>query len=82
VDFTAGYAEFALNIEQLFVRKVDTGSVVSDIKGKNEIEVRRILSGLEELEKAQLKFWPFWVSKVPSNEEDITVEIQISTKLD
>ncbi|MEX2144765.1 MAG: hypothetical protein WD712_00060 [Candidatus Spechtbacterales bacterium] len=81
VDYKTGYAEFAVSVQQLFVRKVDASLILSDIKGRDEVEVRKILSNMEELEKAQLRFWPFWVSKIPADEGDITVEVQYSKEL-
>ena len=77
LDFEKGYTEFNVNVNQQFNRIVDTNNILEQVKGKDEVEVRRILSGNEALERAQVRFWPFWVSTVPDSGDSIEVQLEI-----
>ncbi|OGZ61980.1 MAG: hypothetical protein A2932_00635 [Candidatus Spechtbacteria bacterium RIFCSPLOWO2_01_FULL_46_10] len=74
-DYEKGVARTGINVVQTFNRVVGVEGILEEIKGKNEVEVRRILASYEELASAQVRFWPFWVKSVPRNVEDITVEV-------
>ena len=74
-DYEKGFARTGINVVQTFNRVVGVEGILEEIKGKNEVEVRRILASYEELASAQVRFWPFWVKSVPRNAEDITVEV-------
>ncbi|MDX1535293.1 MAG: hypothetical protein R3346_00825 [Candidatus Spechtbacterales bacterium] len=82
IEYEDGYVEFSVNVDQVFNRRLSTESVMESIKGKDETEVRKTLSRMSELEKAQVRFWPFWVNRVPSGEEDITIEVDYGHKLE
>lgn len=77
VDYNRGVASISLDVTQSFSRSIDSAQLSAEILGKNEIEVRQILSQKEELEKAQVRFWPFWVKSVPTDETRITIEIVV-----
>ena len=75
VNYAKGVVSVSLNVKQLFSRSINANTLLAEVLGKSEIEVRQILSSKEELEKAQVRFWPFWVKSVPFDEADVTIEI-------
>jgi len=46
------------------------------LAGKDEIEVRKYLSSLSEIEGARVIFWPFWVKRIPKNKDKIKITIE------
>ena len=75
-DYTQGITRLTMNATQSFRRIVNTDLLFSEIAGKKDIEVRRILAGKEEFQRVHLRFWPFWVNKIPSNKQDVEFDIQ------
>jgi len=68
-DFTAqAQAKTAWNIDEDLLKK--------DLAGKDEIEVRKYLSSLAEIETAKVIFWPFWVKRIPANKDKIKIVIK------
>lgn len=79
IDYTKGYVEFTMKVDQIFNKKLDAMAILDEIRGKDEIEVRRILSRKSELERAEVRFWPFWVKRIPNNIEDIEIKVEYLT---
>jgi hypothetical protein len=73
-NFESGSASITLNVQQTFVRIIDTQALAEEVRGKDEVGVRAVLSSKEELERAQVRFWPLWVKKAPNDVQKITVE--------
>ncbi|PJE57735.1 MAG: hypothetical protein COU82_00245 [Candidatus Portnoybacteria bacterium CG10_big_fil_rev_8_21_14_0_10_38_18] len=68
-DFIAqAQAKTAWNIDEDLIKK--------DLAGKDEIEVRKYLSSLAEIETAKVIFWPFWVKRIPTNKDKIKIVIK------
>jgi len=77
-NFDDGIARLDLTVLQSFRHIVDSESLLTEIAGKEDVDVRRILAERQqgqEFEKVQVRFWPFWVHSVPSDPKDITVEL-------
>ncbi|MFH1841505.1 MAG: hypothetical protein ABH800_01970 [Candidatus Nealsonbacteria bacterium] len=54
---------------------VDQNSVKDKVKNKTEEEIAASLADYPEIEKAQIKLWPFWVKRSPSDKERIEVSL-------
>jgi len=72
-DLTQGKLTFTCQIEGEAAWRVDENKVKDELAGKKEVEVRKYLSGLSEIESAKVIFWPFWVSKIPNNKNKIKI---------
>jgi len=81
IDYGKGYASVDLNITQVFNKKLDITNLHNEIRGKNESEVRRILLNKDGLEEAQIRFWPFWVRKIPNDVEKINISVEHKEQL-
>jgi hypothetical protein len=74
-DFNKGGIDLNINISQDITRKIDTESLRQDLAGKNETEIRRILSQRQEIQDAKVTFWPFWVRSMPLRSDKIKVSL-------
>lgn len=75
IDSEGGKANFSCQIEAETAWKIETEEIKNNLAGKDEVEVRKYLSSLSEIESARVIFWPFWVKRIPSNKEKIKVII-------
>jgi len=47
------------------------------LRGKSEIEVKTFLENQPQISKIQVKFWPFWINKIPEDIEKIRIRLNI-----
>lgn len=59
--------------------KLELDQAKEDIPGKNENEVRGYFNEKESVLETEVKYWPFWVSKVPLNRSRIYININIQS---
>lgn len=57
-------------------RKIDIALLKAQMQGKPEKELKGIVNNFDSIETARIALWPFWVTKVPLNEEKIIVTIK------
>ncbi|MBU1102428.1 baseplate J/gp47 family protein [Patescibacteria group bacterium] len=76
-DFNKGQLAFKVKITQRLVWKVDADNISRLIAGKNESQIKAALGQKEEVEKARILFWPFWVKSVPVNLDKIKIRVII-----
>lgn len=79
VDFNKGGIDININISQDITRKIDTESLRQNLVGKNETEIRRVLSKMQEIQNAKVTFWPFWVRGMPLRADKIKVSLLDAT---
>lgn len=75
-DSANGKATFSCQIEADAAWKLNEDEIKNNLAGKNEIDVRKYLSSLTEIETARVVFWPFWVKKIPVDKGKIKIIIQ------
>jgi len=75
-DSTKGTADFTTQVEAKTAWQIDEDKLKHDLMGKNEIDVRKYLSSLSEIDTAKVIFWPFWVKSIPKNENKIKIVIK------
>lgn len=76
IDLARGKATFSCKIEADAAWKINEQVIKDKLAGKDEIEVRKYLSSLSEIEGAKVIFWPFWVKRIPRNENKIKITIE------
>jgi hypothetical protein len=74
-DLAGGRADFSCQVEIEAAWRLDEEKFRNDLAGKDEIEVRKHLSSLSEIEGAKVIFWPFWVKRIPRNKDKIKIII-------
>lgn len=75
IDLAQGKVDFSAQIEAEAAWRLDKEKIKEDLAGKDEIEVRKYLSSLSEIESAKVVFWPFWVKRIPNNKDKIKIVI-------
>lgn len=76
IDLAQGKTTFSCQIEANVAWKINEDEIQNNLVGKNEVDVRKYLSSLTEIETARVVFWPFWVKKIPNNKGKIKIIIQ------
>lgn len=77
IDSEKNMLNFSCNVEADTAWKIDENRIRDELVNKNEVEVRKYLSSLAEIESARVMFWPFWANKIPSNKDKIKVIIEL-----
>lgn len=75
INLEKGIAKLVCGVKENIARKIDIEEIKQALAGKKEIEVRQYLTSRSEIESAKVIFWPFWVKKIPSNENKIKITI-------
>jgi len=55
---------------------IDTLALKRDLLGKNADEVKKKILSLEGVEEAKVKFWPFWVRRIPAKIDRLTIVVK------
>ncbi len=65
-----------LKVEAKLYSEMDQQSLVSSMAGKQQKEIRDlIINQYPQIEKTELKLWPFWVKKAPKNLDRIKLQV-------
>lgn len=81
LNLDEGKADFSCQIGAESAWRIDESQIKNNLASKGEIEVRKYLSSLSEIEGAKVIFWPFWVKKIPKNKDKIKIIIDPSPNL-
>ena len=76
IDSNKGRINFMCQVSAQTAWSLDETKLKNELSGKDEIEVRRYLSSLPEIETAKVVFWPFWVKSIPKNKDKIKITIK------
>lgn len=75
-DFEKGIISIETKISQEGAGKIDIANLKVKLAGKNEADIRKILSQISEVQSAKITLWPFWVKTMPPQAEKIQIEIE------
>lgn len=75
-NFGDGKFTIELVVKQALGGRIDIDSIRSAIQGNTEEQLRAYFAAYPGLDRAEIRFWPFWVHEVPSNEERVFVEVK------
>lgn len=80
VDFNVqlGKLRTEILVEKTVAWRFDEKSVENSVTGKSSQEARNILLQNQNIKDVEVNLWPFWVEKVPSNEEKINLILDTS----
>ncbi len=76
LNLDKGKMILTLEIKVPLYEKISRESLISEIKGKSEKEIKRLLMKYPQIKEIQLKFRPFWFKKAPDSLERIRIKIQ------
>ena len=74
----SGSFQFEAQVKGRAASKIDMGKIKTDVKGKNESEIRTYFDNLEGIVSARILLSPFWVRRVPDDLDKIEITIDIS----
>lgn len=77
IDLGSGEITLNLAAEAKIYSDIDIASLEGALKGRMLAEAQLFLENYPEINKAFVKFWPFWVKKVPQNEEKIEIRFLV-----
>ena len=75
-DFTKGTMSFTATGTITYEPNIDFNKVRSEIAGMTSDKLKATIFALPGLQEANVSFWPFWVSTVPTNQANINLEVQ------
>lgn len=59
-------------------KNLEIEEIKKKILGKSESEAKKMLAGLAAANSISIKFWPFWSSNIPKNEDRVNVFLDIN----
>jgi len=74
-DFNQGKISFAIDFKGVFEEPINVDDFKQKVTGKNEQELKSLVSSYVNIQKFTVSFWPFWVKTVPKNIDKILIEI-------
>jgi len=77
INFELSQIKFSLNAEVKIYSDIDESCLKNALKGKTLNETELYLKNYPEIRTSSVQFWPFWVKKVPQNNEKIRVELKL-----
>ena len=78
VDFKKGELFFTFNIDKNNALLADLDGLKKELAGRDEVEMRAVISDKTYVNGAAISLWPFWVSRAPNNLEKINITIDPS----
>ena len=76
-DLEAGKITLSLTIEAKIYSGIDETSLKKALGGKSLTETQIFLENQPQITKVLVKFWPFWVKKVPEDIEKIEIKFNL-----
>ena len=55
--------------------KIDQAGITANLMGKNEAQIKDYLGSIKDIDSAKVILSPFWVKKIPKNEEKIDISL-------
>lgn len=77
VDWEQGKVSLDLNVSTNIYPELNDGFIKKLVSGKSQKEVLTILSNQPQIKKVNINLWPFWVRKLPKNEENIDINLEL-----
>lgn len=72
-DFDRLKLAFEASVSGKIVWQVDEAAIKNSIAKKNLVEIKNIFDQHQEIERAQITLWPFWVKEAPSDLNKIKI---------
>ncbi len=78
-DKLANKITITLIVKAKVAKVIDTDSLIKRVSDKNESDIKEIINKeYPQIEKFELKFWPFWIRKASSELNKIRVGVEYS----
>jgi len=71
----SGQVSVAIKVESVWTRPFDIEEFISEAAGKSESELKTLIFSIPGVSSGEVRFWPFWVNKVPNKDTKIIVDV-------
>lgn len=78
VDAASTSIQFETHVTGRAAAKIDKDKIMKDIQGMNEKALDAYFKSVAGVFSARISLWPFWVKRVPKNNDDIKLTIDTS----
>lgn len=78
VDFKKSKLILNLTIRAKIYSPIDENFLKERIKNKNPNEIKNLLKSFPEVEKAQIRLWPLWITRAPRDIERIEIRFNLT----
>ncbi|MGB9743130.1 MAG: hypothetical protein ACPLW9_00190 [Minisyncoccales bacterium] len=79
IDLTEGKIVLSLKISSQIYSGIDFDLLKKALVNKSIAEVKLLLEDQPNIERANVKFWPFWVTSVPEDLEKIKINLKFNS---
>ncbi len=76
VDFDTGKIAVSVQVRAKIYSDIDKNSLKQGLAGKDLAETKIFLENQPQMVKSEVKFWPFWVKKVPDDIERVYLQLR------
>ena len=77
IDLESGKIILNLEFSAKIYSDINQQSLKEALKGKSSAETKIFLENQHQIIKAEVKFWPFWVKRVPQDLEKIEIKLNL-----
>lgn len=77
INLEKGKITLKLKFSSKFFSDLNSASLKENLKGKSFLEGKRVLENQEDIIKAQISAWPFWLRQIPKDIEKIELKINV-----
>ncbi len=74
-DFKKGEIFFTLNVNEENALGADINNLKKELAGRDENEMRTLISNKPFINSATISLWPFWVNRAPTNLNRVNITI-------
>lgn len=78
IDWRKGEMNLAIAINKTVTSSLDPNALKQELAGKDQSEIRSVISQKSFIESATINLWPFWVKRAPDNPDKIDIKINDS----
>lgn len=71
----SGQVSVAIKVESVWTRPFDIEEFITEAAGKSESELKTLIFSIPGVSSGEVRFWPFWVNKVPNKDTKIIVDV-------
>ena len=74
IDWKHDTMTVPITFQSVWEPAFDLAAFRQKIAGLSQNQLRQAIVAIQGLQSSQIKFWPFWVSRVPANQSKITID--------
>ena len=77
INLKTGKIILSLKAEAKIYSDINQADLKKNLGGKSLAEAKIFLENQPQITKTQVRFWPFWVKKVPEDADKIEIKLRV-----